>query len=1019
MGRLVLTVGICAALFTPMDVARAAERTSVALTATVLPQAAAQDQKLAENLLALIELEVQSAPTLLVVERRQIDLAISELLLDRSRPARRQLNLGKLITADILAMLELRQDEARALKQGQKQPRTLWGILRVVDAKTGSIRGLTVASIDEATLEDTAQQFARYVSLVERAPQKPTVTVAVAPFESTGRFDRLRPLEFGIRDLITMRLLLLSGAYSKSDSAETSAAPFQVLHRSNMEQLVRELDLIQSGLSDKSRLPSALPTRQASYLIRGTVDERQVDRAQHVIVQGELVHAATMGVAGSLKFECQPTELEKKLSNETERLVKRLLQDQSVPNVSQVSESSEVESLKELVLADLRRFHRKCAEDSSIRAFRLPGEPRLAGSLGDITSQTPLGRHVLRKSVDRLDSILYIRPDDAEAALALGFTLSMHANEIYQPGRADELLRKAYWLKPQDELGAVALEWLGAIGFHSESGKLDGLQRTQTAERLWFAFEHTPAKYRTSTWPRRVHAIGRLYRGPEDQPLLAELLKKTVPYAEKDTGQHRHPLCSAAVEFAVRLASRAKARPDLKAQGMDLLHRWANGQDELLANYGRRGLARIATVADDFLAAATQLEGASATIGKPKTQSDRYQLEQQRIKAAANYRKAGDPERALKLLLSFKPDEKSISLNFGQHGYEIAACHEALGDSQKALTAYLLAAEQCPGIVDHTDLMHRVRLLGGVPLRDDRDVDVHYLDRPAGTLSGGQCLATGASRLYFAAGPSLYAIDARTEHWEDLQLNHGPITCLKYVEGQLWAGTHDEGVWRCDLPSQQWTQIAAQSLPDLHVQSLAAGKGEVYAGVGMRASGGLVRIDNGDRVHIFEDALAPRIAPTHIIVGATTLLASTGQAVHEFSAATQKWIQHPIKAAIFPGTNSVWTSSQRHELERWGRTKVDNSLFEPAWYRGRYKPGYSVHFLAERGEEVWFGGDPWEQFSSSGLYRFNLKTRAFHKFSPRDGFKATRRHIVYDGLWIGDDLWLATTSGLCVVTPHK
>ena len=83
--------------------------------------------------------------------------------------------------------------------------------LRVVDPKTAAIRGVTVASLDEETLEETAEQFARYVSALIRAPEKPTVTVAVAPFESKGRFDRLRPLELGIRDLVTARLLELSG----------------------------------------------------------------------------------------------------------------------------------------------------------------------------------------------------------------------------------------------------------------------------------------------------------------------------------------------------------------------------------------------------------------------------------------------------------------------------------------------------------------------------------------------------------------------------------------------------------------------------------------------------------------------------------------------------------------------------------------------------------------------------------------------------------------------------------------
>ena len=110
------------------------------------------------------------------------------------------------------------------------------------------------------------------------------MTVAVAPLESKGRFDRLRPLELGIRDLITARLLELSGATSAglADVAERrtprQAPRFQVVQRSNMEQLLRELDLIQSGLSDKSRLPSRF--RAGGGLFDSRRDRRTPGRRQ-------------------------------------------------------------------------------------------------------------------------------------------------------------------------------------------------------------------------------------------------------------------------------------------------------------------------------------------------------------------------------------------------------------------------------------------------------------------------------------------------------------------------------------------------------------------------------------------------------------------------------------------------------------------------------------------------------------------------------------------------------------------
>lgn len=83
---------------------------------------------------------------------------------------------------------------------------------------------------------------------------------------------------------------------------------------------------------------------------------------------------------------------------------------------------------------------------------------------------------------------------------------------------------------------------------------------------------------------------------------------------------------------------------------------------------------------------------------------DRLTRDMQLVKAATNYRLAKQPERALKLLQSFKPPASSGWITVGYHGYEIGACYEALGDPQAAVAAYLCAVEDCPGISANTDL---------------------------------------------------------------------------------------------------------------------------------------------------------------------------------------------------------------------------------------------------------------------------------------------------------------------------
>jgi len=76
--------------------------------------------------------------------------------------------------------------------------------------------------------------------------------------------------------------------------------------------------------------------------------------------------------------------------------------------------------------------------DFSYRRFELPGRIRASGPL-NVRADTPLGLALLKKSIDRLESTLFIQPDRGDAAFALGFCYSFHYEGIWNPDRADEL----------------------------------------------------------------------------------------------------------------------------------------------------------------------------------------------------------------------------------------------------------------------------------------------------------------------------------------------------------------------------------------------------------------------------------------------------------------------------------------------------------------------------------------------------------------------------------------------------
>ncbi len=375
------------------DRARAAQPSTLSLT-LVKPQAAA-DGQLGEKLLSLVEFDLAADKSLAIVERRQIDLIVQEHVLDRSLAGDLKLQLGKLLTADDLAMLEFLPAETGqpAGKPAEKPTENLTGKpmvrLRVVAAKTGVIRGVTVAPVDEATLEEAAQQLADYVSAVIAAPSKPVVTVAVAPFESQGRFDRLRPLELGLRDLVSARLVELSGARDKkpANGAATVSGAGPVEHGATDSR---------AGF-DSLRLFRQKPPAQgaagrgAAYLIRGEIDERETDRQRLLVVRGEMLNAQTRRSTGAFEFECLPAALEKRLAAEVDRLAGQLSENEKIGGLPTTAGQFEIESLKGATIADLRRMKRSRPPTRETPFFRLAGEEPFAGRRGSSTSTRPWG----------------------------------------------------------------------------------------------------------------------------------------------------------------------------------------------------------------------------------------------------------------------------------------------------------------------------------------------------------------------------------------------------------------------------------------------------------------------------------------------------------------------------------------------------------------------------------------------------------------------------------------------------
>jgi tetratricopeptide (TPR) repeat protein len=1042
--RFLITLGLVSlALFhTPTLVA--AEKpvtTTVALTIALPADADTENRELASSLLTLLEAEVAQDNRLSVVERQQIDLVLHELALsvDLSKSSEKKLQLGKLINADLLLTMELLPPE--------KDSNLRNVLVRIVESLTGAIRGVVVRPVELVTVDESAADIANYLSAVAARPVDAVVTVAVAPFESLGRFQRLRPMELGLRDMIATRLrrwgdLRTAGeASSKPDESsgndQTSpGAPFLVLQRSNMTQLLKELDLVQSGLVDQSRLPKSLPTRAAAYLVHGTIDERN-ENGFEIIVSGKLVHAASGKTVRDFEFVSVPKELPQKLAAQVDVIAGFLRHpDGSVSRTpGTLREINETELLFTQVVKDLRQYARLTPCDFSSRGFTVPNDIRRADyGGGTIGVDTPQHRHTLRKSIDRLESTLFIMPDRADVCYALGFCYAYHLDEIMNLERADELLRRAFTIDPDSPVGVTALRVLSEACFHHQKGKCEPENARLAISQLLFSFRSMPKVARNNRWSQIPDLIFDVYpkNDPEGRVAFAEEIASVAESAEG----FRYSL---SMNTASHLSD-------------ERLTRWANSKEPTLAQVACRTLGHRSWAKKEFRQSSEWfLKGAGVVKETSYGFYDNFRIHAGRALVAGKMHR-----EALELLETFRPEYKHDSPNLGYWASAIGSCYEALGQPEKALDIYVDVADRSRDSVNNSDIVSRIKRLGGVPLSEDREIDVRYVKAYPGGISSH--LKTDGN-LIFAAGtsynastreriPRIFAFDPTRETWQDYSPeNLATVTCLEWSDGVLWVGTTD-GLWRGDRSGSSWKRFSTEDgLPDAAISAVNVSGEDVYVGVGNRSSGGLVRIAADGSVEIMEGKGAPRSGPIDIIKRDGFLIVSCAGLIQQQNLQTGVWekLGYSSVARIFETASGVLASTYQKELftldelreasiewRKDARTKEAREMAPPlgslkpesryakAWFpRGMGHSGYLVEFAVEWGDEIWFGGSPWNRFQSVGLYRVHKETGEFTMFKPRDGFLTSTTYTTFGAVIRGNQLWVTTSAGLAVVTRRE
>lgn len=220
---------------------------------------------------------------------------------------------------------------------------------------------------------------------------------------------------------------------------------------------------------------------------------------------------------------------------------------------------------------------------------------------------------------------------------------------------------------------------------------------------------------------------------------------------------------------------------------------------------------------------------------------------------------------------------------------------------------------------------------------------------------------------------------------------------------------------------RQWS--TSNGLPDDRVTAIMATEAGVFVGLGTPSAGGIAIIDYSGNVTVMDGENAPTSAPSSLAIQDGRLLATTPVRAYAFRLKTNTWISPdekltPTAMNIFPGKSHAWASDNGREIFPYGADKETAERFRAAWFHDYGKAGYSVRFVTEHKDQIWFGGSPWARFRSVGFYRIDPATGEFHMYGLRDGFRMSDVYTTHAGVAIGDDLWLATSAGLAKVTPR-
>ena len=184
--------------------------------------------------------------------------------------------------------------------------------------------------------------------------------------------------------------------------------------------------------------------REAVYVLRGEIDESVAAEESLIVIRAELVDVQSRRVVASVELVTKSANVADSVTEIAAELSSSIANGAGQSEDVKQNGAKEVDRLYELVLRDVFRFVRYLPDDAGYIPFLIPGVERPRNMLAEVDPTSPLGVALLQKSIDRLESVLFIAPERLTAVLPLAYCLSFHVDGVWRPAQCEALLRRVH-----------------------------------------------------------------------------------------------------------------------------------------------------------------------------------------------------------------------------------------------------------------------------------------------------------------------------------------------------------------------------------------------------------------------------------------------------------------------------------------------------------------------------------------------------------------------------------------------